>query len=105
MVRRQRLHRGRWPNAASGHTCAPLWRWTTTDVLAWLAVNDVPLCPIYQRLADIGCPGLEQRVGFVFGGRGGPARYRWLRRGWPHLWTEYITRWPHLTDLTDPGDR
>lgn len=69
-----------------------------TELRHWDATVVERILELVTYTADLAD---EQRVGFVFGGGGGPTRYAWLRRGWPHLWAEYTTRWPHLTHTTE----
>ena len=84
----------------SGHrTCAPLWRWSTLDVHAAHHYLDIPLCPVYARLAALGCPPEEQRVGYLVGGAGGrQGRYHWLRVGWPDEWRRLVVDVPWLAE-------
>lgn len=77
-------------------TCAPLWRWHTDDVWAALARAEIPPCPVYDRMAEIGMPPDARRVGRIVGRRGMEERMAWLHRGWPELWATYRARWPDL---------
>ena len=84
----------------TGHgTCAPLWQWSTLDVHAALHHLGIPACPVYARLAVLGCPPDEQRVGYLVGGAGGrQGRYHWLRVGWPDEWRRLTAAVPWLKD-------
>lgn len=77
-------------------SCAPLWRWSTLDVYAYLAAHGVPLCPVYERMEAVGMPVDARRVGRIVGRRGMDQRMRWLRAGWPETYSVMVARWPWL---------
>lgn len=82
-------------------TCAPLWRWSSIDVYAALHTANIPLCPVYARLEELGAPEPARRVGRMIGRRGATTgRYVWLRRGWPDEWTRLARVVPWLRDAS-----
>lgn len=42
---------------------APLWRWTTRELMNCVATHRIPLNPLYQQMADLGIPERRRRVG------------------------------------------
>lgn len=50
-------------NSGTGRRCCPLWDWTDDDVWALIAVEGLPVNPVYQRLTEIGVRRDHQRVG------------------------------------------
>lgn len=90
--------RGEHVRADGVATCAPLWRWRTVDVLAYLHAHRVELCPVYERMAEVGMPVELRRVGRIVGRRRMEERMRWLQRGWPDVHAAYGARWPFLLD-------
>jgi len=81
-------------------TCAPIWDWFDADVWAYLSSRGLPANPVYQRLAEVGCPPEAQRVSVIVDS-GGVRRGRmvWLRRGWPDLWRKYTEMFPRLKEF------
>lgn len=92
--------RGTYVRGGADHVLAPLWNWLTLDVRAYLHSIDVPLNPIYARLADLGAPEESQRVGMMIDGNGlGVGRAHWLRRGWPEEWARLTAALPRLAEF------
>ncbi|HEX6939807.1 MAG TPA: phosphoadenosine phosphosulfate reductase family protein [Longimicrobiales bacterium] len=90
---RQRAIHARWrgrvyPIAGGRWRAQPLAWWTVEDVWALLLDRAVPVNPVYARLASIGVPLEEQRVGPL------PlCRREDLRRGWPVLYPRLVARY------------
>jgi phosphoadenosine phosphosulfate reductase len=63
-----------------GWRCTPLLDWTADDVWALIAASGIAYNAAYDRLAEIGVPRGQQRVGPL------PLSPRWmLAEGWPDL--------------------
>lgn len=80
-------------------TCAPLWRWDDLDIWGYLFANNVPVCPTYERMAEIGIPERDRRVGRMIGRRMSRSWVDGLRRGWPTEWSRLTNELPWLLDL------
>lgn len=92
--------RGTYVRAGADYVLAPLWNWTTVDVRAYLHSREIPLNPVYARLADLGAPEKSQRVGMMIDGNGlGVGRAHWLRRGWPAEWARLVEALPRLAEF------
>lgn len=78
----------------------PLIRWTNRDIRAHLASRKIPLNPVYGILAMLGVPESSQRLGPVLDTAAiRHGRMVALRRGWPDLWAELVTRLPRLAEF------
>lgn len=78
---------------------APIWRWTSQDITAYLTEQHIPENPVYAKLAGLGAPAWAQRVGLVVDGNAAEAgRYVWLRQGWPDLWDNLVAVLPRLNE-------
>lgn len=79
----------------------PIAHWTRADVWAAHAHYDIERAPVYDRLTDLGCPEISQRVGVLVSadalGMGG--RFTWLSRGWPQEWERLCTQLPMLRGM------
>ena len=60
---------------------APLRDWSHLDVWAYIHSRDLPYCPVYDRLAELGVPLERQRLGPLV-----LSEERLIRAGWPDLW-------------------
>lgn len=82
-------------------TWAPLWQWSSADVYGYLAAHDVPPCPVYDRMEQLGMSEVERRVGRMLGRRGATTgRYAWLKLGWPSEWERLAQVAPWLRDVS-----
>ena len=91
--------KGRYTRADGSQVCSPIWRWTTTDVRGYLTSHGVADNPVYRKLADLGAPKRNQRVGLAFDVNGLEyGRATWLRLGWPDLWEQLIIALPRLSE-------
>lgn len=70
--------------------CAPLSRWSSLDVHAYLAAHDVPLMPTYLCVDPDADAMLMRHSWWVRAGRGAGHHYRWLKRWWPALWERAV---------------
>lgn len=79
--------------------CAPLWNWTSMNVSSLFLRYDVPLNPIYTKLANLGVLPDKQRVGSVLDGDGLDfGRITQLKRGWPELYEQLRRRFPRIEE-------
>jgi phosphoadenosine phosphosulfate reductase len=78
----------------------PIWDWSDNDVWAYLGRCDLPVNPVYRKLAGLGVPESAQRVSHLLDGdhleRG---RLTWLRRGWPALFEQLADALPRVRQL------
>lgn len=75
--------------------CYPLGWWRVEDIWAYLVSRDVPYNRAYDRLAAIGVPRREQRLGpFAVERVIGMGQLGILRQGWPDLFEEFARRYP-----------
>lgn len=75
--------------------CYPLGWWTTDDIWAYLARYDVPYNRAYDRMAEIGVPLRERRIGPFAPDIKQPSRVlAWLRAGWPREYARFAARFP-----------
>lgn len=86
---------------SDGHwQAAPLWRWHTDDVWAYMATHGIAANGVYDRLRAMGAPDRALRVGqLVAVGALGSGRFGWLRRGWPGLYRQLVAELPRLAEL------
>lgn len=90
---------GRYTRKDGSEVCAPVWRWSSTDVRGYLAAHDIPDNPVYQKLVELGAPERNQRVGLAFDVNGLEyGRATWLRLGWPDLWEHLTAALPRLAE-------
>lgn len=79
----------------------PIWNWSTADVWSYIQRNNLPVNPVYQKLADLGVPERHQRVSHIIDGnhleRG---RLTWLQRGWPVLFEQLAQTLPRIRQMT-----
>jgi len=62
-----------------------VWDWSTIEIWAYLACNDIPANPVYERFRRLGAPEDMQGV--------------WLCRGWPQLWQQLVEVLPRLREF------
>lgn len=78
----------------------PIWDWTTSQVWEYLAAAGIPVNPVYARLTALGAPETSLRVASVVdANRLEHGRITWLRRGWPDLYEQLLTRLPRLAEF------
>lgn len=78
---------------------APIWSWSGSEVLNYLAQNDISLNPVYSKLASVGAPSVAQRVGLVVDGNNpNNGRYTYLRLAYPDLWASLCETLPRLKE-------
>lgn len=86
---------------AGGIGIAPIGRWSTADVWALHALRGCPRSPVYDRLSEIGCPEIGQRVGHMVSSDAlGYGRFRWLRIGWPDEWERLRKILPRIEEFS-----
>ncbi|RYD13987.1 MAG: phosphoadenosine phosphosulfate reductase [Lysobacteraceae bacterium] len=79
----------------------PIWNWTTEDVWAHIARNQLPVNPVYTKLRDLGVPEQQHRLSnLIDGGHLDRGRLTWLRRGWPTLFEQLADTLPRIRQLT-----
>lgn len=75
--------------------CNPIAWWTAMDVWAYIVSNDVLYNAAYDRLAEIGVPLAQQRIGPLAVERViGYGQLALLKRGWPDLYNRFAERYP-----------
>lgn len=81
--------------------CCPLGDWTLQDVWGYLLSRHVPYNAAYDRMAEVGIPLREQRVGPLANRRAIPRGQlaNW-RRGWPRLFAEFAAKYPEAARYT-----
>lgn len=94
-------HGGMVRRADGTTTFGPIWNWTATDVLGYLAAHDIPLNPVYNILAAAGLPAEHARVDAIID----PAHLHSgqitrLQYGWPTLYDRLVTALPRLAEHT-----
>lgn len=103
--RHTRLHRQRHGGIVrrTDGTAAfsPVWDWLDPEIHVYLHRHQVPVNPLYARLAQLGAPSQLQRVALMVDANGaGVGRFTWLRRGWPDLFDQLAAALPRITELT-----
>ncbi len=85
-------------NQATGKwQCNPISWWSVRDVWAYIVSNNVSYNAAYDRLAEIGVPLAQQRIGPLAVERVlGYGQIALLKRGWPELWNRYAERYPEV---------
>lgn len=80
---------------------APLWNWTSQDVEAYCARHQILLNPLYAKMADVGVPEKERRVGSIFDGANiDNGRIGWLKRGWPEEYDKLRLSLPRIEEFS-----
>lgn len=75
--------------------CYPLAWWTDKDIWAYLVSREVPYNRAYDKLAELGVPLRERRIGPL--AVEGPARrgaLATLKQGWPDLFNRFSEKYP-----------
>lgn len=73
--------------------CQPIHDWTYDDVWAYIVINDLPYCGVYDRMWDM--PEEDQRLSYWAGStkrRWG--RWAWLKRNYPSLFNRLAAEFP-----------
>ena len=78
--------------------CDPIYDWTAEDVWTYIDQHNLPYCPVYDRLSELGIQPRLQRVGPL---ALCPGEY--LYRGWPELYRDLVQRYGKR--WTQPGKR
>ncbi len=79
----------------------PIWNWSTRDVWSFVRREDLPVNPVYAKLASLGVPEQRQRVSHVIDGNHlQHGRLTWLRRGWPDLFEQLAHALPRIRQMT-----
>ncbi len=82
-------------------TLAPLAWWSVDDVWAIQASFSIEPCPVYTRLAEIGCPLEAQRLDIMVGSNGNNmGRFAWLQMGWPDEFDRIANELPRIREWT-----
>lgn len=82
-------------------TLAPIWDWTTQDVWGHIAAHDLPINPVYEKLAALGAPTHSIRVSHILdAGSLEQGRLVWLKRGWPTLYEIVVDVLPRAAEFT-----
>lgn len=90
---------GRYERKDGSVVCAPVWRWKTSDISAYLYQQGVPEHPVYAKLKALGAPNRQLRVGLLIDANGlDYGRATWLRMGWPELWQDLCQKLPRLSE-------
>jgi len=75
----------------------PIARWSVRDVWAYIVGNGLDYNRAYDRMAEIGVPWREQRVGPLANTRALRAgQAALLRRGWPELYECFADTYPEV---------
>lgn len=78
------------------HLC-PLQDWSTDDIWAYIAVNEVPYNRAYDRMAGLGMDRDQMRVSCALGADAvGFGRYAYLKQLDPELWNRLVAVFPKL---------
>lgn len=89
-----RTRSGRW------HLC-PLARWTDDDVWAYIADRGLPYNAAYDRMAALGVPRRDWRVGCLLGAAGAlTGRYSYLRQIDPSAYNRLASIFPMIARYT-----
>jgi phosphoadenosine phosphosulfate reductase len=80
-----------WHKGDKQWHCCPIYDWSVADVWAYIAEHELPYNAVYDRLAELGVPLEQRRVGPLTAGRA----YRFgamaiLHRGWPFLFNRFV---------------
>jgi phosphoadenosine phosphosulfate reductase len=67
-------------------TYGPIWDWQTSHVFEYLAGRDIPLNPLYPKIAALGARPDAIRVDSIIdAAKLSNGHITWLRKGWPDL--------------------
>lgn len=47
---------------------SPAWRWSSTEIYAYISQHDLPLNPLYRQQMELGVPEIRARVGIMIDG-------------------------------------
>lgn len=95
-------------NAALSHGDAALWHlcplafWSENDVWAYIASRELRYNPAYDKMAELGIPRRQWRVGMLLGMTkpGLQERYGWLRQMEPELFYRLAAEFPKILSYT-----
>jgi phosphoadenosine phosphosulfate reductase len=77
--------------------CAPLAKWSLSDVWAYIASRRLRYHPAYDALSAAGIPREAQRIGAAIGSAGaGMGRHWHLRIAEPETWRRLVVEFPAL---------
>lgn len=81
-------------------TYSPIWNWTTPQVWAHIAREQLPLNPVYDKLRRLGAPETALRVGALLDGTHlEKGRLVWLKRGWPAIFEQLARVLPRINEF------
>ena len=90
--------------SVQGQDCChayPLMAWTHDDIWAYIAGRGLPYHPVYDRMAQIGIPRAECRVGTLLGTGGiDHGRFARMRVLYPALFNELAAEFPEIVHFT-----
>jgi 3'-phosphoadenosine 5'-phosphosulfate sulfotransferase (PAPS reductase)/FAD synthetase len=75
--------------------CQPIHDWVYADVWAFIVLNSLPYCGVYDKLWD--APEEDQRLSYWAGEtkrRWG--RWAWLKRNYPELFNQFAAEFPEV---------
>lgn len=82
-------------------TYGPIWDWTRDQVFSYLRGRDIPLNPVYDKLARAGAPAGRTRVDSILDSTHLAAgQMAWLQKGWPDLFDQLAQVLPRLREWT-----
>nr|WP_082993118.1 phosphoadenosine phosphosulfate reductase family protein [Mycobacterium sp. 1245111.1] len=80
-------------------TYGPIWDWQTSHVFEYLAGRDVPLNPLYRKIAHLGARPDAIRVDSIIdAAKLSNGHITWLRKGWPDLADRLTAALPRLQE-------
>lgn len=96
---RPRRHGGVVRRSDGTVTFGPIWNWSTSQVLEYLAAREIAPNPLYRKLVALGVDELTARVDAILDANrlDGGAVTR-LQRGWPDLFDRLCGALPRLRD-------
>jgi phosphoadenosine phosphosulfate reductase len=81
-------------------TYGPIWDWQTSHVFECLAGRDIPLNPLYRKLAELGAPPASIRVDSIIdAAKLSNGHITWLQKGWPDLFDRLAGALPRLREF------
>lgn len=97
---RRARHGGVFTRADGTRVFGPLWDWSTSEVWGYIAREQLPVNPVYDKLASLGTPPAQQRVSHILDGAFLEyGRITRLRRGWPSLYEEIAAVLPRVREF------
>lgn len=78
---------------------SPVWDWRDEAIWNHIARYQLPLNPVYAKLASLGAPSHALRISTVIDASHLEAgRITWIQRGWPALFADLCTVLPRLRE-------